>query len=107
MIHEGRFNTAIQKGDLDGALHEARLMAEYKPLRIQEALKLLLLMAQLGNHRFDEAAERWEAMYEAEDRPGVEQRIATAAIEGLPRKETRARCERILWVLVGWAAEES
>jgi hypothetical protein len=99
--YEGHFNAAIQKGDLDGALRDARGISEFGPLRIQQALKLLLLIARLRNHRFEEAAKHWEEMHRAENRPAVEQRIATAAIEGLSREETRPRCERVLWDLVG------
>jgi hypothetical protein len=39
-------------------------------------------------------------MRRGEGRPEVEQRIATAAIEGLSHEETRPRCERVLWDLV-------
>jgi len=98
--HEGHFIAAIQKGDLDGALREARRIKESGPLRIQQALDLLLLIARLGNYRFEKAARHWEEMHQAEGRPAVEQRIATAAIEGLPHEETRPRCEMILKDLV-------
>ncbi len=100
VIHEGAFNGATQKGDLDEALRQARDMAGFEPLTSQDALKLLLLMARLGNYRFDKAAQRWEEMFKAEGHPEIEQRIAEAAIEGVGRDATRPRCETILWDLV-------
>lgn len=106
IIHQGRFNGAIQKGELDEALRQAREMAECKPLTVHESLDLVLLIARSRNSRLDSAIDLWWKKFEAEEPPACDRMIAKAALEGLKRKATRPRCELILRDPMCWVRPE-
>jgi hypothetical protein len=107
----GRFNAAVQRRDLDGAVRTAREMSRSGPVSLHCALELLVLMARADDRRFEAGARRWLVRLGQERRAAeephtlTELQIAGAALAGLTDDRISRRCEGVLRALVKWVEE--
>jgi hypothetical protein len=107
----GRFNAAVQRRDLDGAVRAAREMSRSGPVSLHCALELLILMARGSDRRFEAGARRWLVRLGQERRAAeephtlTELQIAGAALAGLADERISRRCEGVLRALVKWVEE--
>jgi hypothetical protein len=107
----GRFNAAVQRGDLDAASRAAREMSRSGPVTLHCALELLILLARANDHRFEAAARRWLVRLGQEHRAAeephtlTELQIASVAVAGLADERISRRCEGVLRALVKWVEE--
>jgi hypothetical protein len=107
----GRFNAAVARRDLEGAVRAAREMAASGPVSLHCALELLVLMGRAGDRRFEAAARRWLVRLGQERRAAeephtlTELQIAGAAVAGLADARISRRCEGVLRALVRWVEE--
>ena len=77
-----RFRRALETGRLQVVLGAA---AELPPLRLDDALEVLILMAREDDPRFDRAATRWVGRLLAENPLGLrDARYAITLVERLP-----------------------
>jgi hypothetical protein len=107
----GRFNAAVERGDLAGAAAAAREMARSGPVSLHCALELLVLLARAEDPRFEAAARRWLVRLGQEGRAAeephtlTELQIASVAVAGLADERITRRCEGVLRALVKWVEE--
>jgi hypothetical protein len=107
----GRFNAAVQRGDLAGATQAAREMSRTGPVSLHSALELLILFARARDRRFEAAARRWLVRLGQERRAAeephtlTELQIASVAVAGLADERVSRRCENVLRALVKWVEE--
>lgn len=93
-----RLQRSLDKGDLRTALVEAREFAvDGRPLPLDVALGICVLMAEHSDGRFERAAIRWIGRFLAET-TGISLEAARVLVDGfdaLPDPEAREALERL------------